>query len=72
MMMFYAPWCGFCKRLKPDYSTAASELKDSHVLAAMDANKPENAAARIKYNVTGFPTLMYFEWVYLMFFIYKS
>lgn len=61
MMMFYAPWCGFCKRLKPDYSAAASELKSSYVLAAMDVNKPENAQARIKYNITGFPTLIYFE-----------
>lgn len=61
MMMFYAPWCGFCKRLKPDYSMAATELKDTHTLVAMDVNKPENSAARIKYNITGFPTLMYFE-----------
>lgn len=64
MMMFYAPWCGFCKRLKPDYSMAATELKDTHTLVAMDVNKPENSAARIKYNITGFPTLMYFEWVW--------
>lgn len=61
MMMFYAPWCGFCKRLKPDYSAAAAELKDTHTLVAMDVNKPENSAARIKYNITGFPTLVYFE-----------
>ncbi|CAL4162068.1 unnamed protein product, partial [Meganyctiphanes norvegica] len=61
MMMFYAPWCGFCKRLKPDYSGAATELKGTHTLVAMDVNKPENSAARIKYNITGFPTLIYFE-----------
>lgn len=61
MVMFYAPWCGFCKRLKPDYGAAATELKGQYVLAAMDVNKPENAAVRRHFNITGFPTLLYFE-----------
>ncbi|XP_064481351.1 protein disulfide-isomerase A5-like [Ornithodoros turicata] len=61
MVMFYAPWCGFCKRMKPDYSAAATELKGQFVLAAMDVNKPENAVVRRHFNITGFPTLLYFE-----------
>lgn len=62
-MMFYAPWCGFCKRLKPDFSLAATELKKDYVLAAIDLNRPENAALRRQYNISGFPTLLYFEYV---------
>ncbi|CAN8013354.1 unnamed protein product, partial [Ixodes persulcatus] len=61
LIMFYAPWCVFCKRLKPDYAKAATELKGHSVLAAMDLSKPENAVVRHHYNVTGFPTLIYFE-----------
>uniref|UniRef100_A0A336KFI3 CSON002835 protein n=1 Tax=Culicoides sonorensis TaxID=179676 RepID=A0A336KFI3_CULSO len=61
MIMFYAPWCGFCKRLKPDFSLAATELKQDYVLAAIDLNRPENAVLRRQYNISGFPTILYFE-----------
>ena len=39
----------------------AGEVKGSAVLAAMDVNKPENSGVAKKYNVTGFPTLLYFS-----------
>lgn len=54
LIMFYVPWCGFCKRLKPDFSKVASELKsDGYILAAMDVEKQANALARRTYNITG-------------------
>lgn len=61
MVMFYAPWCGFCKTLKPEYAAAAKELKKFAVMAAIDVNRPENSVVRTHYNITGFPTLLYFE-----------
>lgn len=61
MIMFYAPWCGFCKTLKPEYAQAATELDGHSILAAIDVNRPENAGIRSQYNITGFPTLLYYE-----------
>ncbi|GLV40971.1 uncharacterized protein CBL_04495 [Carabus blaptoides fortunei] len=61
MVMFYAPWCGFCKTLKPEYATAAAELRGHSVLAAIDVNRPENSVIRTQYNITGFPTLLYYQ-----------
>ncbi|KAH9637335.1 hypothetical protein HF086_006979 [Spodoptera exigua] len=61
MIMFYAPWCGYCKTLKPEYVNAAAELKGESLLAAIDVSKPGNSKIRQLYNITGFPTLLYYE-----------
>lgn len=59
LVMFYAPWCGHCKKLKPDYSKAATELKGQMV--AVDCDLPGNMKLKSTYNITGFPTLSYFK-----------
>ncbi|CAN1176144.1 Protein disulfide-isomerase [Linum perenne] len=57
---FYAPWCGHCKSLAPEYEKAASVLS-SHdppiALAKVDANEDANRNLAIQYDIKGFPTL---------------
>merc|ERR1712047_238916 len=60
--MFYAPWCGHCKKMKEPLEQAAQELKSSGntaVIAKVDATQ-EGELAR-KYDVNGYPTLKYFK-----------
>lgn len=55
---FYAPWCGHCKSLAPEYEKAATALKGVVKIVAVDATTSEKLAQ--KYQVQGFPTLKVF------------
>jgi len=57
---FYAPWCGHCKKLNPEFDKAAELLKGTKVsLVKVDATTEKDLAS--KYNIKGFPTLVWFE-----------
>ena len=61
-VMFYAPWCGHCKRAKPEYSEAAAHFKDNSKveLAAVDCTIERSVCSA--YEVSGFPTFKYFKY----------
>jgi protein disulfide-isomerase A6 len=55
---FYAPWCGHCKNLVPEYQKAAKALKGLAKVGAVDMTQHQSVGA--PYNVQGFPTIKVF------------
>ncbi|CAI4225233.1 unnamed protein product [Auanema sp. JU1783] len=62
LVKFYAPWCGHCKKMAPEYDAASAKLKNndpSVALVKVDCTTEKEVCD--KYQVKGFPTLKIFR-----------
>lgn len=62
LVEFYAPWCGHCKRLAPEYEKAADILAErgsKAKVAKVDATVEKQAASTRQ--IRGYPTLIFYQ-----------
>ncbi|MCR4881754.1 MAG: thioredoxin fold domain-containing protein [bacterium] len=58
-VLFYADWCGFCKRFAPTFAELSQDkdLKKKYTFVYVNSDDPNNRAYMQQYHITGFPTL---------------
>jgi protein disulfide-isomerase A6 len=58
---FFAPWCGHCKNLAPEWKKAAAKLKGMINVVAIDCDAASGKGLAARYGIKGFPTIKFFS-----------
>jgi thioredoxin 2 len=56
---FWAPWCGPCRQMAPQFEQAAALLKGRAVLVKV--NSDESPKASVSHRIRSIPTLLLFQ-----------
>ncbi|XP_059648438.1 probable protein disulfide-isomerase A6 [Cornus florida] len=60
LVEFYAPWCGHCKKLAPEYEKLGASFKKAKSVLIGKVDCDEHKGVCSKYGVSGYPTLQWF------------
>ncbi len=64
LVLFYADWCGHCKKMKPAWDETAEKVnKETKRMYKVNVGDKTDAQEALiaKYKIDGFPTMMIFE-----------
>jgi len=59
IVKFYAPWCGYCKRMAEPYKMMAQ--KSSAKFAEINCDTPKGQVLAKEYGIDGFPMFLFFQ-----------
>lgn len=60
LVEFYAPWCGHCKKLAPEYEKLGASFKKAKSILIGKVDCDTHKSVCSKYGVSGYPTIQWF------------
>ncbi|XP_003700431.1 thioredoxin domain-containing protein pretaporter [Megachile rotundata] len=58
---FYAPWCGFCKKLAPTWEELANSFRNNNYVSISKVDCTQHRSVCGQFDITGYPTLLWIE-----------